>query len=236
MASTAQTLITRAYRLAGAVSSGLNPTTEESDDGLSALNDMLSNWSERNITIPYRNEDLISLVSGKTTYTMGLGGDVNTDRPLSMQEAWLTDTGDVSYSFEITMALREYSRIANKNWNTRPGRAWYEPTYPLGTLTLDANPDQNYTLHVWSLKQLTEFSSLSSSSTLPAAYDRAIRFNLAVELGGELGSPMDPRTISIAKSSFEAIRNANLARRVNNLQVDRALRRRYIYDINSDGY
>jgi hypothetical protein len=134
------------------------------------------------------------------------------------------------------MMLREFTRIANKNLSTRPGRGWYEPVYPLGRLTLDANPDQTYTLHVWSLKQLTEFSTLSSSSVLPSAYDRAIIFNLALEIAGEIGAPMDPLNINIADKAFKNIRNANLARRVNTLSVDSALRRRTIYDIHSDGF
>jgi len=125
MAKTAQQLITAAYRKAGAVSSGQDPTSAESDDGLEALNAMLSNWSEQNITVPYRIEDQISLTPGKTQYTMGSGGDVNTDRPLSMAEAWLTDTSDQSYAFESSMMLREFARIANKGQSTRPGRAWY---------------------------------------------------------------------------------------------------------------
>jgi len=103
-------------------------------------------------------------------------------------------------------------------------------------LSLDADPDKAYTLHVWSLKQLTEFSILTTSSTLPPAYDRAIIFNLALEIAGELGSPMDPLNIKIAGDSFTNIRNANLARRVNTLSVDSALSRRTIYDIHSDGF
>ncbi|GMR21486.1 MAG: hypothetical protein BMS9Abin36_2087 [Gammaproteobacteria bacterium] len=236
-AKTAQQLVTAAYRKSGAVSSGQDPTSAESADGLEAMNAMLTSWSEQNITVPYRVEDVIPLITGKTEYTMGSGGDVNTDRPLSMADAWLTDSGgDVSYRFEITMMLREFTRIANKNESSRPGRGWYEPVYPLGKLTLDVNPDQTYTLHVWSLKQLSEFSALASSSTLPPAYDRAIIFNLALEIAGELGSPMDPLNMKLANDAFKSIRNANLARRVNNLAMDSALRRRTIYDIHSDGF
>ena len=235
-AKTAEQIITSAYRKAGAIGSGQSPTSDELTDGLESLNDMLSNWSEQNITVPYRVEDEIPLIVGKTTYSMGLGGDVNTERPLSMADAWLEDGSDVSYAFEITMMLKEYVRIANKDQPTRPGRAWYEPVYPLGILTLDASPDQAYTLHVWSLKRLSEFTGLSTSSVLPAAYDRAVIFNLALEIAGELGTPMSPLNVGIADKSFKNIRNANLARRVNNLEVDSALRRRTIYDIHSDGF
>ncbi len=236
-AKTAQQLITAAYRKSGAISSGQAPTASESTDGLEALNDLLTNWSEQNITIPYRNEDVFSLSPGKTEYTMGSGGDVDTDRPLSMAEAWLTDSvGENSYHFEITMMLREYVRSATTDITTRPHRGWYEPVYPLGKLIIDANPDQTYTLHVWSLKQLNEFSALSASSLLPAAYDRAVIFNLALELAGELGSPMSVLNIKIASDSFKAIRNANMARRVNKLSVDSALVSHGRYDIHSDGY
>jgi hypothetical protein len=234
MAKTAQNLITRAYRLCGAISSGQEPTSDESDDGLEALNEMLTSWSEQNITVPYRVEDVATLQAGKTSYTIGIGGDINTERPLSVQEAWLVDASGSSYEFEITMMLREYARIVLKNQLQRPYRAWYEPTYPLGTLTLDGMPDQVYTLNFWSLKQLTEFSALTTESVLPVAYDRAMRFNLAIELGGELGNPLDARVVQIARDSFKNIKNANMARRVSKLSTDTALSWGRKYNIYTD--
>ncbi len=224
MAVSAQELITRTYLLLNAIESGASPTPAELSDGLFALNEMLANWAEQTIIVPFRTEDIIPLVGNKTVYTWGIGGDINSARPVEVQTAWLQTPDKTSYPFEILMRLREYAQISLKTASSRPDRAWYVTTYPLGTLTLDSSPDGPYSLHVWSIKEFSEFSTLSSTSELPNSYTRALRYNLALEIGAELGAEIDPRTVEIAKKSLQSIKTGNLARRVNNLSTDNALR------------
>ena len=162
---TAQQLITRAYLLLNAVDSGEDPTADESADGLLALNEMLANWAEDDLSVPYRTLDSVTL-SATDTYTWGTGGDINSDRPVSIDTAWLEESG-TSSPFEISMGLREYSRIASKGVSGKPSSGWYESQYPLGLLTLDSVPDTAYMLKIWSIKQFTDFSSLFAVSDLP---------------------------------------------------------------------
>jgi len=230
----AQDLITRTLRLIGAVPSGVQPTQEDSDDALLTLNEMLSNWSEQGISIPFRSEVEVKLKAGKKTYSMGNGGDVPY-RPLFIHETWLNDAINNTYPFEI-IDLNEYGRISQKQAVYRPSRAWYESQHPLGLLTLDSIPDQSYTLFMWALLELDGFSTLSSTSKLPDAYTRALRYNLAYELGPEYGSPLDPRGIEIAQSSFRILKNANLAKRVPELKMDDALITPGRFDIRTGSY
>lgn len=233
MAITAQELITRAYILAGAVSSGGTPTAEELTDGLNALNEMLANWAVDNVSVPYQDVDVITLVVGDNSFTIGPTGDFVTDRPLSFQSAWIEDINDQTYPFEI-IDVREYTRIAFKVDEGRPRRGWWNPTYPDGTMTMDKRAELPYRLHIVTLKQFDEFTTLSTESVLPTSYTRALRSNLCVDLGGELGAPLDPRVINMARDSLRKLKNANLERRVQGLQVDDALVNPGRYDIASD--
>ena len=223
MAITAQDLITRTLILIGAIDSGNTPTTDESDDALLALNEMLANWAEDHISVNFRTKDEIALTQGLADYTWGIGGDINTARPVDVRESWLEDSDGSSYSFDIKMGAAEYSRIALKGSPGRPSRGWYQTTYPLGKLSLDNAPDAAYTLHVLSIKEFSEFSTLSAESVLPTSYTRALRYNLAVEIGPEYSAPLDPRTIDIADKSLKKIKAGNLVRRVNKLSCDNAI-------------
>jgi hypothetical protein len=221
MAITAQQIITRAYVLSGAVASGKTPTTAESNDALNALNEMLANWAEQGISVPYRTQITLPLVAGQHVYLLGEWEDAD-DRPLYIQEVWLEDSANNSYPFEL-IPVETYQRISQKEITSRPTRAWYEPQYPSGRLTMNSIPDQSYSLILWTLLQFTEFTELTTESVLPLSFSRPLRFNLAMELGGELGSPLDPRVIKIADDSFRTIKNANLAKRVPELKTDDAL-------------
>lgn len=233
--ATAQEIITRAYRHLGAIQRGEDPSTDELNDGLDALNDMLNNWSTQHIAIPYREEDTETLSTSKFSYTWGSGGDFTSTRPVSIAEAWLEDTDNNTYPLEI-ITLSEYKKIAVKNETHRPYRAWYEVQHPLGLLTFESKPDAAYTFKSWSLKEFAELATLGTSSVLPDSYTRALHFNLAVDMAADIGRNPPEIVLLTANSTFNSIKRANLARRTERLSVDNALKfssSRGRYDIRS---
>ena len=247
MADTAQQLITKAYRKAGAVSSGADPTADELSDGLDALNDMLYNLSEQGITVPWTLVDQFSLTPGQITYFIGPalpGAPAGETQPLSIEDAYLLDGSGLAdpfnntattYPFEI-ISSAEYADIPKKASTGRPQRGWYTYGEPNGTLVIDRDPDETYTLVLISRKHINTFSALSAAALIPLSYNRMLIFNLAVELGSELGAPLDPRVIQIAKESLKTIKNANLSRTVRNLKSDDGLLSNGSYDISGDQY
>jgi len=247
MAITAQQIITRAYRTVAAVSSGDDPTVDELADGLDALNDFVYNLSEDGVSVPWLVTDYFTLSPGQLTYQVGPalpGAPASETRPIQIIEAWVLDglagadpyNNDLqTYPFEI-ISSREYAAIGLKKDTTRPSRGWYQYGEPNGTLVIDSNPDQSYTLVIQSQKDINPFGALSTASSMPPSYNRMLRFNLAVEIGSELGAPMDPRVIKIADDSLSSIKSANAARTVRNLVTDDALLNRGRYDISGDQY
>lgn len=233
MAITAQELITRAYVLSGAVSSGDTPTAEELNDGLNALNEMLTNWAEEHISVYFQDTYSVPIAAGTNSVTIGPTGDFVAERPLNINTSWLDDSNDQSYPFEM-IDSGEYARISLKTDTGRPTRGWYNPTYPNGSIVFDKFAELPYTLRLICVTDFDEFTTLSTESVLPTAYTRALRFNLAVELGGELGSPLDPRVLGVASDSYRLLKNANLHRRTKTLTVDDALVSPGRYDIASD--
>ncbi len=222
--STVQSLIDASLRLIGAIESGESPSSDESNDALEALNAMLASWYEEGIYIPSRTRESFTLSSSKESYTVGTGGDINTSWPMVIETAyWRRDNIDYPMDF---MEEREYSVISNKRVTSRPSRFYYEPSFPLGAIFFDYLPDITYQLNLVSLKPLSNLS-LSDSINMPGGFDRAIKFNLAVEIAPEYGATPSAAVISGAIESRRAIETRMVQSRVPELKTELSPRGRY---------
>lgn len=84
---TATSLVTGAYRLLGVVGQGETVGTDLLTEGVTSLNDLIDDWSTQALTIPCTTREAFTLTIGQQTYTIGDGGDLDTERPLSIDAA-----------------------------------------------------------------------------------------------------------------------------------------------------
>ena len=87
--ATAATIINRALRLLGAISSGASADTDEMADGLIALNAMIDSWNNERLMIYAIQDESLTLVDGQASYTIGTSGNLNTTRPVSIEGAYV---------------------------------------------------------------------------------------------------------------------------------------------------
>jgi hypothetical protein len=144
MIITPQQIIYQALRALGEIEPGQTPNPEESAAGLEVLNTLLDNWMAQHRKVYHVDHKQFGLEAGKQTYTMGPGGDFDTERPVKIQRAGLmyykTDAND------MLQGLRKNLEIVNApNWASIPekGMTACEPlklydnnAYPLKTLSL----------------------------------------------------------------------------------------------------
>ncbi len=220
---TAQDIITSALRRLGVVASGETPTTDELNDGLTALNELIESWSVEDLMVPYRKEESFPLVYGQSSYTIGPGGDFNTERPVFIMDAFIRDAGGYDFALDI-IRLKEWARQALKSTISRPQRMWYEQTYPLGTIRFDYRPVEGLTVFLYSLKPLTTFPDLTTEIDIPPEYSRALRWNLAGELADEYGRSISQILALNMAESKNMIISHNLASRMVTSEVDDGLR------------
>ena len=121
--ATANTITDGAYRL----NSILNPSTAQDDSGLEALNNMISSWSAEGLLVPYNTIESFTLAVGKSTYTIGSGGEFNTVRPLRIIDAFIRDSGSDDYPVDVSMTRVEYNAITQKDAEARPTRLYFDP-------------------------------------------------------------------------------------------------------------
>lgn len=204
--TTARQIIKRALQRNGVLTKNEAPSGDEASDGLSMLNDMMASWSNDSLMIYARLSESFPLVSGQDVYTIGSGGDFDTDRPLQILTAF-TRIGDIDYDISIIPDI-SYDGITQKNISSSiPEVMFYQASFPLGKITIYPVPTTG-TLHIRSEKQLTQFPSLDTDVELPPGWDRALIFNLAIELAGEYGQAVDEATFLIAMDGLNKIKTA----------------------------
>ena len=213
---TAQTIVDQALRSIGAIATGETPSSNERSDGLAALQDLIASWGAEGIVIPYLNErQELTLTADTSAYTIGSGGDFNTTRPIQIVGATGKGGSNLEHTYRIIDATR-YRKTGLKSTGGDPYWLWYNPVFPLGEIKIYPTPSSAYTLYLDSLDPITEPSALATNVQLPEGYNRALRFNLAIDLSAEYEVPDSilTRVMHLASQSKSVIVSRNAASRV----------------------
>ena len=206
--TTALDLIKGAMRLIGAIATGETPTADEANDGLSVLNDVLEGWSLEGLAVWGSSNQTFNTVPGQKLYTVGPGGNFNTDRPVSIFGGYCT-FGGVDFQIQVVDQLA-YNRIALKT-QQQPivEQMLYVNENPLGFLTLWPVPSSSIPITLSCGRILTSVASLATTLVYPPGYAKALRYALAVHLAAEYGKIPTPDVAAIARDSKGNIKNAN---------------------------
>lgn len=209
MSTTAGDLVRGALRLIGCIASGEAVEASEASEGLEALNEMLSSWRGESLFAYQRLEETFTLTPGVANYTIGPSGTFNTTRPDDVLSAFVRD-GDLDYPLGRYDTRDEYDQIGLKTIQGIPESFFYDSAVPLGTLLLYYVPDKAYGIKISSYKQLQSFSGLTTAIVLPPGYNRAIRFNLALELAPEYERTPSPWVVKTAQEAKASVKSQNL--------------------------
>lgn len=203
-AVTVQNLIKSSLRLIGVLSVGEEPTAQENQDALQVLNDMIDSWSNENLMIFHKVLQTQTLTADQQVYTAGSGGDFNITRPMKIEDPIirLTNGADSNdYPLKV-ISQKEWSLITEKNTDADiPQLLFYEDNFPLGNVYLWPKPNSAKTLLFYSWEPLTTYSDLTTTLSLPPGYQRALRYNFALELAPEYGVQASQEIVGIAMES-----------------------------------
>ena len=219
---TPNSMIRAAMRAATIIAAGENPTAEELDDCLETLNAMLKSWSTRRLLVYFTTWENFTLVAGTASYAIGSGATWNTARPTRIQGAFVRDSNGMDYPVDIIGSDR-YRRLGLKSNSARPDKLWYNPTFPTGTVYLYATPAAAEALHLWSLKPLTTFTSLTTTIEMPGEYEEAIKYSLAVRLAPEFGKSVSAELALLLENAMAPILAQNAAAQVEPIYAEPAV-------------
>ena len=211
MASTANDIINRSFRLLGVNGAGETPTAAEASDALVSLNAMLEQWTIDNLMLYAENESNYGLTSGTGEYSIGPTGAFVSTRPTAIIQAFVRD-GSTDYQVEIVTSDL-YNKIKSKaTESTYPNYLYYNPEYSNGQIKLYPVPNKSGTfLYLITKQPFSSFLSLTNYVTLPPAYEKALAYSLAIELAPEYGiNNLNPLVIEGARSAKASIKSLNL--------------------------
>lgn len=194
MTITAQDLVTRAMKALQALGSDEVPTAAESNDGLTALNAMIDSWSNENLMLYQIQEQSFTLSVGVSQYTIGSGGTINVTRPLVITQAYVQDTSTNKYLMKIVERpeWNELTTSGSQETSQIPEILFYDPAFPLGIINIFPVPLLSYSVYFDSRLQLSQLATLTTALSLPVGYERALVYNLAVEISSMFGIPIPP--------------------------------------------
>ena len=222
---TGNDLIASSLRLIGVLASGETPTGAEGSDALSVLNNMLDSWNAEHLAVFRETITEHTLTASTHTYTMGSGGDIDVTRPAKIERVSIVNLSNASQPLELPIEVLDedkWQRIPVKDIESSlPSVVFDNKAFPLRSLRFWPTPSVEVKTRIYWWTPLTAFT-LAADNTFPPGYEKAIRYNLAVDLAPEFG-----RTVPVAVA-FQADKSMGIIKRMNlpklEMSVDAALR------------
>jgi hypothetical protein len=131
---TASELIHSSMRLIGAIASGETLETNELNDALVSLNQMLASWSTERVTVYEIRRDSFPL-TGVQSYTMGPAGVFSAARPTQIVAA-RASIGNYGRGLKIVDVNRWTEILERGGAVNLPMKAFVDYAFPLATVYL----------------------------------------------------------------------------------------------------
>lgn len=208
---TALQLITDSLKLLGVVAGHEVPTSAEQQDSFARLNELVDSWGTHADTLFLARREVVPLVTGQATYTVGPGGDINAPRPMTLDgAAYVTGTGESAVEVPVALLTGPmYDGLPMKAMTGSVLGVTLLPTASYAELTVWPVPSADQTLVLYYEEPLAAFPDLITPVSLAPGYAKALRTNLALELAPEFGRVVDPMLDRLAHESLADIKRAN---------------------------
>ena len=192
-------IISSALRKLGVLELGATPDTDTVNNGAQVLNLMIKQWMTDGIKLWTIVEDVLPLVANKNSYTIGPSGDLVTDKPLRLIQAFLRNiqvTPNVDTPMQI-FSKEQYNVLGSKNSTGTPNSVFLDPNTTYSTayiyLTPDSNVATNYQMHLVVQKPIEDILTATSVPNFPVEWMQALTWGLADQLALEYGLPVNHR-------------------------------------------
>lgn len=207
--TTVANICDRAARLLSQVNPGETMTTSEYSDALVSLNAMVDSWRNERLMCFAMRDETVTMVSAQTSYTIGPSGNLNTTRPVKIDDAYVV-ISNISYPDVKILTVEEWDAIPSKTaTSNRPDRIYYQPSYPLGTLYVYPIPNAASDLHILTWTPLTAFAAVTDTVSLPPGWEEALATNLAIAISPEYKTQASAAVIKMAVDAKANIKRVN---------------------------
>lgn len=205
--ATVSDILNLALKDAGVIGEGETASAETTQDAITTLNQMLGLWQVDSLSV-YAQQEISFNASGASTYTIGDGATVDATRPVSIESAFYRNNG-IDYPITVLNDFTEFQSICSKTQSGDPSYLFYRAAVPNGVIYLWPQPSSG-TVHLTTLVDLPEYTSVANSLSLPRSYELAVRSNLAVLLSATFGTALKPGVGALAVQSKKMLKRSNV--------------------------
>ena len=209
--TTAADQINGALRLLGVLAEGETPSSETSQDALTALNQMIDSWNTERLAVFSTQDQVETWPPGAISRTFGPTGDIVGNRPVLVDDAtyFRDPASGISYGLKL-INQQQYNGIAVKTvTSTYPQVLWVNMTYPNIEMYVYPVPTKVLEFHIVSVQELSQPANLTTTLAFPPGYLRCFRYNLACEMAPEFGVEPSPQVQRIAMTSKRNLKRIN---------------------------
>lgn len=202
-------LINRAFRLIGNNKSGDAGDPSEYIDALESLNDMIADWSLTEGLLQYK-QTIVSyaFTASLASITVGPTGNLVTSYTGAIKDPYIR-MGSTDYPL-IALNAQEYSDISTKILEGGlPKFYFYDASTANSTLYLFPGGSNGQTLYFNAMQPLQTFTGLQNTVLIPSHYNRALVYNLAVEIAPEYGEEASRVVMATAMATKRKIKQMN---------------------------
>jgi hypothetical protein len=207
---TASELIHSSMRLIGAIASGETLETNELNDALVSLNQMLASWSTERVTVYEIRRDSFPL-TGVQSYTMGPAGVFSAARPTQIVAA-RASIGNYGRGLKIVDVNRWTEILERGGAVNLPMKAFVDYAFPLATVYLWPVPVAGTLIELYCLQEYTTFvDGIAPAGPPPPLHNfepQRLTYTVSgstgsftIGPGGQLAMPRPARCDAIAASS-----------------------------------
>lgn len=201
-------LIQSSFRLIGAVASGETLETNELNDALVSLNQMIASWNTEGLSIAGRQRLMVNTNQSTNSYPMP-------QRAVHIESASVATAG-IDCPLEIVdsagwEAISEKAQLA-----TFILKLYCDYAYPNATVYIWPTPRQPGVLEMWVYVPIAAFVNLTDTINLPPGYEAALRYNFAIAVLPEYPRSQVDQTLPAQAQNYKAslveLNRANHAR------------------------
>lgn len=206
--ATGEDIIKRALRKIGVLAAGVTPKYDMANDALEECNDMLASWANQGKLIYQIYNEEFSLSASTQDYTIGDGGDFDTDWPTIIESIKIRTSENYDYDMK-ELTNEQWMNIRDKSVETDIPRNWnYNRAHPLGTIKFYPIPSGTVTALIASWKQFTALT-LTGTVTLPPGYKEHLVLQLAMRLAPDYEKPISRDLKHLAWEAEQGIKGVN---------------------------
>jgi hypothetical protein len=182
-------IIEQAYQDVGLIQDNELPNGDQTRRAFLYLQDIMNLWITQGVKL-WLNTDLpIPLAQGKTSYTLGPGGDVNMVRPLQVNEGYYQDQYGIRRPL-IPISWNDWVRLSQITIPGPINQFFVDKQQYQFVIWLWQTPDAyaaTGTVHLIVRNQINNPTNLTKDAGFPIEWYMALRWALAAELA--IGQP-----------------------------------------------